>query len=153
MNHVRELAFQSDFLGIIKVMGGRGDLIESRKSPGNSDILYTLDAARGLLELKRSVYFKMDNKIRLVHPVKTDQHNFLNGHNKFPAAGPVLISVLFTKNDRSKNHAAVWAWSHWMLVRAMPLREALEASLWHGPWPPRGPLGRTDGLRQALTEW
>lgn len=147
MSHREELDFQKDFIGLIKSFGGRADPIECRKSPGNSDILYSLDSSRGLLELKRSVYCKQTNKIRLVHPLKANQRNFLREHGRAGAgAGPCLIGVLFSKNDNKRDFAAVWTFQAYLMAEKMSLEQALAYAEWRGDWPPRGPSSAL-GLR------
>ena len=153
MSHREELDFQKDFIGLIKSFGGRADLIECRKSPGNSDILYSLDSERGLLELKRSVHFKMSNKIRLVHPLKANQRSFLSEHGTAGSwAGGCLVAVLFSKNDNKRDYAAIWTYQMYLMAERMSLEDALACAKWQGDWPPRGPSSdiRVRMLRDAL---
>lgn len=135
---------------LIKAAGGYANLIESRKSPGNSDVMYSLQVARGLMELKRSVYWKLNCKIRLVHPLKPEQRNFLRGHSGQIGAGPVMVGVLFTKGDSSRDHAAFWSFKDYLMAETVSMQLALDLSAWHGPWPPGGPGSAHGKLIEVL---
>ncbi len=128
-----ELDFQKSVAGHISGLGGRTDPIENRKHPGNSDLLFSSDAAMGVIELKQTKEFREHWRLRLKHPVSPEQRRFLLGHGRL--SNYAFLGVLFVHNDHKRNEAIFWRWHEIDRALSSVLQVSRGFSAWNGAWP------------------
>lgn len=138
-----ERRFENSLKDLIRGAGGCSDKIEDLQNPGNADLVYSMPSREedpfvnprtGFIELKKTVEFKPNCKLRLKHPLSADQRNFLTRHGERGAVA--LVGVLFVHGDYRRNTAAFWSWHHMKQMFAVPLSEAIGGyAKWYGNWP------------------
>lgn len=133
MTKWREDRFQTSMGTTIQHLGGRSDRIENRQSPGNADLLYSLNGRMGVIELKATVFFNRDRKIRLKHPLTSDQRRFLREHGK--RSGLAFVAVLLSHDIVADNRAILFRWDELDVLDNEPTPMAELLAAWAGKWP------------------
>lgn len=125
--------FQTQVENVIKyAMGGDSSRIESRRYPGNSDLLVSLDRMC-VVELKATKDFAMHRKIHLKHPLDANQRRFLRKHGEKSDAA--FVFILLSRNDKTKNMAILFDWMAIPVMDGKKLQDAIPLAQWYGHWP------------------
>lgn len=129
----RENHFQASMEATIRHLGGRSDRIENKKCPGNADLLYSLNGKMGVIELKATTFFTRGRRIRLKHPLTTDQRKFLREHGA--RSGLAFVAVLLSHNVAAHNRVAIFKWDEIHILDNEPTPTAELLATWAGKWP------------------
>lgn len=140
--------FENSIVSHIAHWGGTTSHIENKQHPGNADLLYSLDGHMGVIEAKSTMFLTRDNRIRLKHPLSSDQRKFLREHGQ--RCGRAFAAVMLS-NGTWPNSAILFRWNEINnLLDEADVDTCKRLAAWSGIWPFNS-AASADDFRKTLT--